>query len=69
MERRSAVIKRASRMPISLVRWETVKAIKPKIVGSDGEVTYARAHDVSTRSLAPREPGAVFVDVNVAPSR
>src|ERR1022692_344433 len=34
-----------------------------RFVDSKGEVTYARAHDVSTRSIAPREPGTVLVDI------
>jgi hypothetical protein len=38
-----------------------------RFVASKGEVTYARAHDVSTRSIAPREPGTVLVDIDVAP--
>ena len=32
-------------------------------VDSQGGVTYARAHDVSTRSIAPGEPGTVLVDI------
>ena len=34
-----------------------------RFVDSHGNVTYARAHDVSTRSIAPREPGTVLVDI------
>jgi hypothetical protein len=34
-----------------------------RFVDSQGGVTYARAHDVSTRSIAPGEPGTVLVDI------
>jgi hypothetical protein len=34
-----------------------------RFVDSKGGATYARAHDVSTRSIAPRQRGAVLVDI------
>jgi IPT/TIG domain len=37
-----------------------------RFVDSNGGVTYARAHDVSTRSIAPGAPGTVLVDIPAA---
>jgi hypothetical protein len=37
-----------------------------RFVDSGGGVTYARAHDVSTRSIAPGEPGTVLVDIPIS---
>ena len=34
-----------------------------RFVARNGDVTYLRAHDVSTRSIAPNHPGSVFVDI------
>jgi hypothetical protein len=34
-----------------------------RFIDSSGGVTYARAHDVSTRSIAPGQSGSVLVDV------
>jgi hypothetical protein len=34
-----------------------------RFIDNSGGVTYARAHDVSTRSIAPQQPGSVLVDV------
>jgi hypothetical protein len=34
-----------------------------RFVDQHGNVTYARAHDVSTRSIAPGKPGTVLVDI------
>jgi hypothetical protein len=34
-----------------------------RFVDSQSNVTYARAHDVSTRSIAPGKPGTVLVDI------
>jgi hypothetical protein len=34
-----------------------------RFVDSNGGVIYGRAHDVSTRSIAPSEPGIVLVDI------
>jgi hypothetical protein len=34
-----------------------------RFVDGTGEVTYARAHNVSTRSIAPGKPGTVLVDI------
>ncbi len=34
-----------------------------RFVDAKGGVTYLRAHDVSTRSIAPRKPGTVLVDI------
>jgi hypothetical protein len=34
-----------------------------RFIDSSGGVTYARAHDVSTRSIAPEQSGSVLVDV------
>lgn len=34
-----------------------------RFIDSSGDVTYARAHDVSTRSIALDQPGSVLVDV------
>jgi hypothetical protein len=36
-----------------------------RFIDNSGDVTYARAHDVSTRSIAPDQPGSVLVDVPV----
>jgi hypothetical protein len=38
-----------------------------RFLNPNGEVTYVRAYDVSTRSIAPREPGTVLVDISVPP--
>jgi hypothetical protein len=34
-----------------------------RFVHADGVTTYIRAHDVSTRSIAPGQPGSVLVDI------
>ena len=34
-----------------------------RFIDSGGSVSYARAHGVSTRSIAPGQSGAVLVDV------
>ncbi len=34
-----------------------------RFLDSNGHTTYARAHDVTTRSIAPQQPGTVLVDV------
>jgi len=34
-----------------------------RFIDSGGSVTYARAHDVSTRSIAPGQSGTVLVDI------
>jgi hypothetical protein len=34
-----------------------------RFVDNNGGLTYARAHDVSTRSIAPRQTGSVLVDI------
>jgi hypothetical protein len=41
-----------------------------RFIDSGGSVTYARAHDVSTRSIAPGQSGTVLVDIpsNLPPS-
>ena len=34
-----------------------------RLIGANGELTYLRAHDVSTRSISPGQSGDVFVDI------
>jgi hypothetical protein len=34
-----------------------------RFIDGGGGVTYARAHDVNTRSIAPKQPGSVLVDI------